>query len=583
MALIINTNIASLNVQRSLNRSQTQIGTSLQRLSSGVRINSARDDAAGLAISERMTAQIRGMDQSRRNVNDAISMLQTSEGALQEMSNLMQRGRELSVQAANASVSASDKTALQNEITQLVAEVDRISATTEFNSVQLFAGGDRAVTYDPTVSGLTAAQESLISQLQQSWLEQGESMISTYFGISADGSGLTINFVEGESYLAAVSFTGYEIATGKAVNLSLNIDLEDFLPSEWPNGGPSQISNDRIIMHELTHAVMARSINMQSMPLWFVEGTAEFIHGADARLYSDLNNMAGGSAAAKVESLMNGYLTSDGSVEQYSAGYAAIRYLHKSIIDAGGTGIDEVFDYLEANALSTLDDAIQAMKVAHVGLAYGTEAQFTGLFDTGEAGNTFVANLLTSGSLQNADTGAVGGSDADGGARDTSANGVVPDISNPNTNPLTNFAESFPTGTAAILLATTDTLQFQVGANVGETVSVNTVAINAGNLGIENADLTSDAELAIRRFDVALDAISKERARLGALQNRFESVANSSAIAVENASASRSRIQDADYALEMASFVRVQILQQAGTSLVAQANSLPQMVLSLLQ
>lgn len=583
MALVINTNVASLNVQRSLTRSQSQMSVTLQRLSSGLRLNSARDDAAGLAISERMTAQIRGLDQSHRNINDAISMLQTSESGLQEVTNLLQRGRELSVQAANATASASDRTALQNEVSQLIAEVDRISTTSDFNSIKMFDGGSRAVTFDPTVSGLTDAQQDLVSQLQQSWLEQGEAMISTYFGITGDGAALSIDFVEGQGYLAAVSFSGFEVATGKAVELSLKIDLEDFLPSDWPNGGPSSFSNDRIVMHELTHAVMARSINMQAMPLWFTEGAAEFIHGADARLYSDLSSMDGATTADKVENLMNGYLTNDGTSQQYSAGYAATRYLHKSIIDAGGTGIKEVFDYLEANTLSTLDDAIQAMKVSYGTLAYGTEAQFTALFDSGDAGNIFVADLLTSGSLTNSDTGAIGGADADGGARDTSAAGVVPDISNPTSDPLASFSESFPTGTAAILLDTTSTLAFQVGANVGESIDVSTVAVNSGNLGIENTDLVTDAELAIRRFDVALDAVNQERARLGALQNRFESAAISTASASANSSASRSRIQDADYAQEMSQLVRSQILQQAGTALVAQANFMPEIVLSLLQ
>lgn len=582
MALVINTNIASLNARRNLDSNQSELTVALQRLSSGLRVNSARDDSAGLAISERMTAQIRGMSQSRRNINDAISMVQTSEAALGEMTNIFQRGRELSVQAANASNSASDKAALQTEMSQLIAEVDRISSTAEFNSVKLFDGGSRAVTYDTTQGSLTDEQQQIVDYLQQTWLKQGEAMIQQYFGISGDGSGLDITFVEGESYLAAVSFTGYEVASGKAVDLTLNIDLEDFLPVADTNGGPSSISNDRIIAHELTHAVMARSINMRDMPLWFVEGTAEFIHGADDRLNSDLNAMAGGTDAAKVENLMNGYLANDGSVQQYSAGYAAVRYLHSSIIAAGGTGIKEVFDYLEANSGSNLDDAIQAMKAAHGGLAYSNLSEFQGLFDTGEAGNSYVVNLMTSGSLTNNDTGAVGGNDADGGSRDTTAAGVVPDIVGTG-DALANFAETFPTGTGSIELAVIETLSFQVGANGGETINVDRIGINAGNLGVDSIDVTSDADAAIRKFDLALDAVNKERARLGATQNRLESAANAVDIARETASASRSRILDADYARETASMVRAQILQQAATGIIAQANSLPQSVLSLLQ
>jgi flagellin len=582
MALVINTNIASMNARRNLDSNQSQLAVSLQRLSSGLRVNSARDDAAGLAISERMTTQIRGMSQSRRNINDAISMVQTSEAALGEMTSLFQRGRELAVQAANASNSASDKTALQAEMSQLIAEVDRISSSAEFNSVKLFDGGSRAASYDTNGGDLSAEQQEIVDFLQNTWLAQGEDMIEQYFGISGDGSDLDITFVEGESYLAAVSFTGYEVASGKAVELSLNIDLEDFLPTDGVNGGPSFVSNDRIIAHELTHAVMARAINMRDMPLWFVEGTAEFIHGADARLNNDLAAMAGSSDAEKVENLMNGFLGNDGSVELYSAGYAAVRYLHSSVIAAGGTGIREVFDYLEANTGSDLDDAIQAMKAAHNSLAYANLSEFEGIFDSGEDGNNYIVNLMSSGSLSNADTGAVGGNDADGGARDTSADGVVPDVS-ASGDPLTSFNESLPSGLASLNLEVTETLSFQVGANGGETIDINRVAINAGNLGVESVDLTSSTDTAIQKFDLALNAVNSERARLGAIQNRLESASRAVDTARENASASRSRILDADYATETASMVKAQILQQAATGIIAQANALPQNVLSLLQ
>jgi flagellin len=327
---------------------------------------------------------------------------------------------------------------------------------------------------------------------------------------------------------------------------------------------------------------MARAINMRDMPLWFIEGTAEFIHGADARLNSDLSSIAGASNAEKVENLMNGYLTNDGSSQQYSAGYAAVRYLHSSIISAGGTGIREVFDYLEANTGSNLDDAIQDMKSTYAGLAYSNLSEFQGLFDQGDAGNTYVVNLMTSGSLTNSDTGAVGGNDADGGARDTSADGVVPDTVSTG-DALAYFAEDYPSGTGAISLAVTESLSFQVGANVGETISVDRVAINAGNLGVDTVDVTTDAESAIRKFDLALNAVNGERARLGAVQNRLESAANAVDVARETTSASRSRIIDADYAAETAAMVKSQILQQAATGIVAQANTLPQNVLSLLQ
>ena len=140
MALTINTNVASLNAQRNLGVSQSNLAKSMQRLSSGLRINSAKDDAAGLAISDRMTAQIRGLNQAARNANDGISLAQTAEGALQETTNILQRMRELAVQSANDTNSTADRTSLQAEVTQLIAEIDRISTDTTFNGKGLLNG-----------------------------------------------------------------------------------------------------------------------------------------------------------------------------------------------------------------------------------------------------------------------------------------------------------------------------------------------------------------------------------------------------------------------------------------------------------
>lgn len=580
--LVINSNIASLNAIRSQNSNQAQLSTSLQRLSSGLRINSARDDAAGLAISERFQSQIRGKNQAIRNISDGISLLQTSEGALAEINNLIQRGRELAIQAANASVSSGDRAAIQLEIDQLIAEVDRITSTADFNSVKLFEGGDTSVTYDPDSQGLTPEQEQLIADLQASSLAQSEAAIEQYFGIRSDGAALEIKFVEGEGYLAAVSFTGVEVATGKGVNLTLNIDLDDFLPSDGPNGGSSPIENDRIIAHELVHAIAARSFAITEQPLYFIEGTAEFIAGADERLFYDLTNSTGGSTAQKVENLFTTHLNNDGSLEQYSAGYAAVRYLHQAIIAEGGEGIREVFDYLEANTLSTFDDALQALSATYAGLQFSDQSTFEALFNVGGDGNNYVTNLFDSGSLQNTDTGAIGGNDADGGSRDTTANGVIPDTLNATSNPLVYFDENFPSGTRQLLLSSTSTLQFQAGSNSGETISLSLVGLNTGSLGIRDIDLRSNARLALTKFDAALDAINSERARLGAVQNRFESATQSLQTSVENLSAARSRIRDADFAQETAALTRTSIISQAGVAIISQANAIPNIALRLL-
>ncbi|MEJ0088059.1 MAG: flagellinolysin [Pseudomonadota bacterium] len=586
----INTNIPALNSQRMLTRADEGVARSLQRLSSGLRINSARDDAAGLAISERMTAQIRGFTQASRNAMDAVSLLQTGEGGLAEMANLLQRGRELALQAANATNSAGDRRALQAEVTQLIAEIDRIGAATDFNGVKILGGGlgGAAVVSggpEPTATDKLA----IIDALKRSWLREGEALVEQFFGIEGDGAPIEVQFVEGQPYLAAVSFTGYETATGKLTGMTLNVDFSDFDPADWPNGaGASGLNNDRIIAHELTHAIMARSMDMHDLPLWFIEGTAEFIHGADTRLFNDLSNTAGGSTAAKVATLMSTYLTANGSEQLYSAGYAAARYIHSEILANGGSGIREVFAYLSAHPLSTLDDALAAAASAHPGMDFNSVASMTALFASGQAGNDYIAGLFDDGSLQNADTGAIGGADSTpGGTRITSNDGVVPDFASFSEHPLHHLDASFAavdtTSHATLTLSTIGMLNFQVGANANQTITIEMRAVQASTLNLQAVNIEGNPQYSISIFDAAIDAVASERARLGAAQNRMEMTVNTLAVMNENISASRSRIVDADFATETAELTRAQILREAGTAIAAQANALPINTLQLLQ
>jgi flagellin len=588
--LQINSNIPALNSQRMLNRADGLMERSLQRLSSGLRVNTARDDAAGLAISERMTSQIRGYGQAQRNANDAVSMLQTGEGALAEVSNLLQRGRELALQAANGTYGLKERQSLQEEIQQLVAEVDRIGRATEFNGVKILGGG-----YGGTavVSGgpdpLASRKLEIVDALKRSWLAQGEQMVRQFYGIEGDGAELKVRFVDNQSYLAAVSWSGTEVGTGKIVNMTLNIDFSDFDPANWPNGsGNGFLNNDRIVAHELTHAIMGRAMNLTAMPLWFIEGTAEFIHGADDRLRWDIGGMAGGSTDAKVATLMGNYLNS-GNVQVYSAGYAAVRYIHKEIIDNGGTGIREVFDYLGSHAGSTLDQALGAVATAHAGMDFNSVASMTALFASGQAGNVYIANLYDSGSLSNDDTGAIGGADSTpGGTRDTTNDGVVADVANYSEHPLQTLNANFDgtvdgTSRGVLSLSGVGSLSFHIGANANQTIDVEMRAVQASTLNLTAIDVVNNPQYAISIFDSAIDAVSTERARFGALQNRMESTVSSLSVMTESISASRSRILDADYAEEVATMTRAQVLRQAGTAIAAQANQIPAMVLQLLR
>jgi len=575
MSLSVNTNVASLNAQRNLNGSQTALGKAIQRLSSGLRINSAADDAAGLAISDRFTTQINGFNQAVRNANDGISMLQTADGALSTVSQALQRVRELAVQAANATNSDADKKALQLEVSQLTAEVDRVGRTTTFNSQKIFGQDTASVVGDPDV---LAVQDGLKS----GWLSSAEDLIRQYYGIQANGNSFKIEFdtfTDGAG--GTLARVGANVgSSGIGQNITLQIDMADFVPPNPPNGGNAPFYNDRILTHEMTHAVMDATMNVGSFSAnhqtFFMEGTAELMHGADERLYADIGGAGGANIGAVMAQVANWGTSWSGSSAAYSAAYAGMRYLDQQIKAAGGTGINDVTTYLAADSTRTLD---QAMANATHG-AFTSVADLRTQFQTD--GAAFIGNLLSSGSLTNTDTGAIGGADASGGPVRT-ASSVVPDTpTRGGEDQLAGFNETWEqVASAASFSANEQSLQ--IGANVGETLSVGTFAMNGKALGILDADVSTDANAVITKMDRALDYINARRADLGAQLGRLDSVNANLMAGVESFSASRSRILDADFAVETASLTRQQILQQAGVAMLSQANTGPQQVLQLLR
>jgi flagellin len=342
MALSINTNVISLNAQRRLGAGQGALATSIERLSSGLRINSARDDAAGLAISERFTSQIRGLNQAVRNANDGISMLQTAEGALTNVTASLQRIRELSVQAANGTYSAGDRQAIQAEISQLASEIDRTAATAQFNGMNVFDPSQASVVGDADQLAVFDGMTSV-----GSWLESSEQLISKLYGISADGAALAIRFTgftdNAGGVAAYVQATGFD-GQGRGTNLTLQVDMADFVPPNLPDGGNAPYYNDRIIAHEMVHAVMARATNWQDITgsnLWFAEGTAEFIQGAEERVKGDIANVGLPAVVAAINGPTN-------TSEFYSSSYSAVRYMHSRIKGAGGAGVKDVLTYPRA-------------------------------------------------------------------------------------------------------------------------------------------------------------------------------------------------------------------------------------------
>jgi flagellin len=387
MPQIINTNVMSLNAQRNLSTSAGALATALQRLSSGLRINSAKDDAAGLAIAERFTTQIRGLNQAARNANDGISLAQTGEGALAEITNNLQRIRELAVQAANSTNSASDREALNQEVEQRLAEIERVASQTSFN---------------------------------------GQKILDGSFGTAAFQVGANA----GETISIGLNTSMKKDAIGQVAVTTGTVDVTD------PDNDPD---------------------------------TDDFV------------------SADNVLSIADGDL---------------------SIAVGDADAVELTGDY---ESVQDLVDAINS-KVA----------------------------------------GASAWIDAD--------NHVVIASSEDLDVTLANDA-------ATLLAGIADT----------------TVAADTDFLTAVSVETAGDANETIVRVDAALTAVISIRSTLGAIQNRFESTITNLTTAAENLSASRSRIQDADFAQETAALTRAQILQQAGTAILAQANAVPQNVLSLLR
>jgi flagellin len=503
MALMINTNTMSLNAQRNLTSSQSSLAQALQRLSSGLRINSAKDDAAGLAIASRMTTQINGLDQAQRNANDGVSLSQTTEGALQEVTNNLQRIRELAVQSANATNSASDRTALDNEVQQRLAEIERIGSQTSFNGQKVLDG-----TFGTAQFQVGANVGETIS-------------INLSTGVKASQVGQIA------SQTSSVSVTQANLSGSGTIQVGANAAKTVGLTSQGTSAGQSVGS---------AYAKVA-AINAASVPglTAVAANNIQFTVAA-----------TGGTAVGDNYSLkING--------QDIFAGY-----------DQNTNGV------LSAQQIT---DAINGQTTVT-----GVTATLTG------------ANLrLSSADGRDINIGqtlggaATGGLTVSGGA--STVNGVTYRVGAISTaaNATAYAANASTNGGTVSLSASDNIIVTGDGAILGFASANVTIAKDTVTLLSQNVQSVATANTMIQRVDAALTSISSLRSALGAIQSRFESVVTSLQTASENLSASRSRIQDADFAAETAKLTRAQILSQAGTAILAQANAAPQSVLKLLQ
>ncbi|WKY48352.1 flagellinolysin [Eubacteriaceae bacterium ES3] len=582
----INHNMTALNSYGQLNQNNTAVAKSIEKLSSGLSINKAGDNAAGLAISEKMRGQIRGLDQADKNTQNAISMIETAEGALNETHSIIQRIRELSVQAANDTNATEDREAIQLEIDELVKDVDRIGNNTEYNTIKLLNKGNASMSM--------ADQQNLISSLKKYWLFDAEKLVEDSYGLTADNVSLTVEFTNdtSSSYAAMVvgSYTyvpgdtvGAEDITGKGSNLTLKINMAYSQPTDTADGGTYPQYVDRVIAHEMTHAVMMRTMNFGDLSTWFSEGVAEFTHGGDERLESAIASL--GSINAVVANFGTGAESDwNGVANDYGSAYLAVRYMDQQIKAEGGTGVKEVLQYLKDNPNDTLDDALADAKNNYVFLTFNDSASFVADFTASVSDATYVAEtgiILDAGAED--DTGSATGSEGGTGG-DLNAEDIMSETGGAagaeEEQPLDHFTVIWPNLSDSVAQSFT----MQIGANTGQKMTISTSDMRAEALGLDEIRVTShsQANTAISTCDSAMTMVSAERSRLGAYQNRLEHTSSNLMSASGSLSKSESQIRDVDMANEMMTLTKQNILMQSAQAMLSQANQQPQGVMQLL-
>ncbi len=585
MAQVINTNSLSLLTQNNLNKSQSSLSSAIERLSSGLRINSAKDDAAGQAIANRFTANVKGLTQASRNANDGISIAQTTEGALSEINNNLQRVRELSVQATNGTNSQSDLDSIQNEITQRLSEIDRVSGQTQFNGVKVLAS-------DSSMKIQVGANDGETITID---LKEITSSTLGLTGFNVNGKGEVDNKVATADSLTLAGFT-----KGGAVNA----DGSTTYSKEVPNDAAKAADVLATAKKDSTVDFAGTNTGLS------VAAKAGYAYNADTKSYSfDADNVtnanalnylapkAGDSFSAKVSignKTVDVQIGKDGVVKAKDGSDLFIDLQgNLTQTKASGTETPATWDALIANS-----DKSDAAALKRVATTITTDAGVV----IKSAGGDAATNTQLAGGTPTAATTSVNIEKATISAAELSKAVGTDDFT------LTTDKEEFTvTGGAVTYDNDNTTGPAAVAAFVGQDGKITTtdkeivnyfahangaVTNGTGSIIYQTADgkMTTEAktkseatEDPLKALDNALAKVDALRSDLGAVQNRFDSTITNLGNTVNNLTSARSRIEDADYATEVSNMSRAQILQQAGTSVLAQANQTTQNVLSLLR
>lgn len=620
-------NIPALNTYKNLSATDRGLAKDLEKLSSGYKINRAGDDAAGLAISEKMRSQMTGLAQAGKNAEDGVSLVQTAEGAMTEVHSMLNRMVSLAVQSANGTYAQGERKMMNDELTRLKTEIDRIGAYSNFNGTKLFKKSNegespnRIASYDLTLDltnltvhvnsakmfGNTATgfptapvgkNAALAEKIATEYFPNAITQIldafpslKTAVGQDTIDMKLQIDYIDGSSGTLAYAQYSYRPA-GKPINMLIKVDSADFSDSSIESGSPAVEVLESTIAHELMHSVMQYTMTdgmsgrngTAAFPDWFTEGTAQLAGGGFPTNWNNsleaIAKQLGSATDSSQDTAITDYLKAySPSSRPYGHGYLAsayLGYLASGQTDVTGANIASGMDKIFANILNgkSLYDAISTA----TGRTFNGQADIEALFS---APAQDVIDFIRQ--LSYASKG--GGNDGAGSVIAASlAAGADNIIGNTVTGPqafrVTEYQIALSQGTVV------NSLQLMVGSEGADSdlIGIDLFQMDSDAIGLTDADILTaeNARNAIDTINTAIDEISSIRSYYGAIQNRLEHTINNLGNTLENITAAESRIRDTDMAKAVMNFTRSQILLQSGQSMLAQANMLPQAVLQLL-
>lgn len=581
MAQVINTNSLSLITQNNINKNQSALSSSIERLSSGLRINSAKDDAAGQAIANRFTSNIKGLTQAARNANDGISVAQTTEGALSEINNNLQRVRELTVQATTGTNSQSDLDSIQDEIKSRLDEIDRVSGQTQFNGVNVLAK-------DGSMKIQVGANDGQTITID---LKKIDSSTLNLTGFNVNGSGSVANTAATKADLTAAQLASAGPATTDASGVT-TYTVSAGLKASTAADALASLSNGAKVSAAFangfgdataTAANRTYTYNKTSGDYTFDVATTE--NTTSAQLQSFLTPKAGDTANLSVKigtTSVDVVLASDGKI---TAKDGSALY-----IDSTGNLTQNSAGPLGTANLATLDGLTKnttgaAAVPTVITTADNTTVTLAGSATGATSGAISLSGVhMSSAALQSSTKGVAYTIDADGtagaGAGDIK---VAADGSIQTTTNGTAYAAAYTNTDGSLTTDNTTKLYLQKDGSVTNG-SGKAVYVEAdGDFTTDAATKAATTTDPLKALDAAISSIDKFRSSLGAIQNRLDSAVTNLNNTTTNLSEAQSRIQDADYATEVSNMSKAQIIQQAGNSVLAKANQVPQQVLSLLQ